>query len=180
MEWMQDMTARWVRILSAAGNGSTPLDEAVQQISEISGTPRKTGRFGGLKRNAAAPAEASAVTVLTRQLIAGVLVTDLMIDELCTLSGQTREQVLDRLSIGLPQRLPDQQVRALQEELSGSRTPLQDAERPSYSGLGNRVEQLLRLAEEQAAGLIDAARAEAAEITSAAGTQKPCPKCGAR
>lgn len=177
---MQDMTARWVRILSAAGNGSTPLDEAVHQISEIGGTPRKPGRFGGLKRNAAAPAEASAVTVLTRQLIAGVLVTDLMIDELCALSGQTREQVLDRVSIGLPRQLPDQQVRAIQEELSGSRTPLRDPERASYSGLGNRVEQLLRLAEEQAAALIDSARAEAAEITSSASPRQPCPRCGAR
>jgi vacuolar-type H+-ATPase subunit H len=46
--------------------------------------------------------------------------------------------------------------------------------------LGNRIEQLLRLAEEQASALIDAARAEAAEITSSAGTQQPCPMCGAR
>jgi hypothetical protein len=95
--------------------------------------------------------------------------------------GETREQVLDRLSGGLPQQLPDQQLRALQEELSGGRTLLlQDPERASYSGLGNRIEQLLRLAEEQASALIDAARAEAAEITSSAGTQQPCPRCGAR
>jgi hypothetical protein len=78
MNWMQDMTARWVRILSAAGGGSTPLDEAVHQISEIGGTPGKKGRFSALKRNAAALAEASAVTVLSRQLLAGVVVTNLM------------------------------------------------------------------------------------------------------
>ena len=111
MNWMQDMTARWVRILSAAGGGSTPLDEAVHQISEIGGTPGKKGRFSGLKRNAAAPAEASAVTVLSRQLIAGVVVTNLMMDELCALAGQTREQVLDRLSVGLPPRSPLRLVR---------------------------------------------------------------------
>lgn len=180
MNWMQDMTARWVRILSAAGGGSTPLDEAVRQISEIGGTPGKKGRFSGLKRNAAAPAEASAVTVLSRQLIAGVVVTNLMMDELCALAGQTREQVMDRLSVGLPQQLQDQQVLAIQEELSGSRTLPQDPERASYSGLGARIEQLLRLAEEQASALIDAARAEAAEITSSAGAQQPCPRCEAR
>jgi hypothetical protein len=147
MDWVQDMTARWVRIMSAAGGGSTPLDEAVHQISEIggtpgkSGTPGKKGRFGRLQRNSAVPAEASAVTVLSRQLIAGVLVTDLIIDELCALSGQTREQVLDRLSGGLPQQLQDQQLRALQKELSGGRTPLQDPERASYAGLGSCIDK---------------------------------------
>jgi hypothetical protein len=180
MNWMQDMTARWVRILSAAGGGGTPLDEAVHQIREIGGTPGKKGRLSGLKRNAAASAEASAVTVLSRQLIAGVVVTNLMMDELCALAGQTREQVLDRLSIGLPEQLQDQQLRALHEELSGSRTLPQDPERASYSGLASRIEQVLRLAEEQASGLIDAARAEAAEITASAGTQRRCPRCGAR
>ena len=73
-----------------------------------------------------------------------------------------------------------QDLLAIQEELSGSRTLPQDPERASYSGLGARIEQLLRLAEEQASALIDAARAEAAEITSSAGTQPPCPRCGAR
>jgi len=180
MDWVQDMTARWVRIMSAAGGGGTPLDEAVRQISEMGGTPAKKGSLGRLKRNAAASAEASAVTVLCRQLIAGVLVSDLMIDWLCVLAGQTREQVLGQLSGGLPQQLQDQQLRALQAELSGSCTLLQDPERAPYAGLGTRIEQLLRLAEEQASALIDAARAEAAEITSSAGTQQSCPRCGAR
>jgi hypothetical protein len=80
----------------------------------------------------------------------------------------------------LPQQLQEQQLRALQAELSGSCTLLQDPERAPYAGLGTRIEQLLRLAEEQASALIDAARAEAAEITSSAGTQQSCPGCGAR
>jgi hypothetical protein len=107
-----------------------------------------------------------------------VLVSDLMVDQLCALTGQTRGQLLDQLCGGLPQRLRDLQLRALQAELSGSCSLLRDAERASYSGLGTRIEQLLRLAEEQASALIDAARAEAAEITSSAGTQEPCPRCG--
>jgi hypothetical protein len=123
--------------------------------------------------------EASAVTVLCRQLIAGVLVSDLMMDQHCALAGQTRGQLLEQLAGGLPQRLRDQQLRALQAELSGS-CSLLDPERPSYAGLGSRIEQLLGLAEEQASALIDAARAEAAEITSAAGRQEPCPRCGSQ
>jgi hypothetical protein len=178
MDWVQDMTACWVRIMSAAGDGSTPLDEAVRQISEIGGTPGKKRRLGRLKRDADAPAEESAVTVLCRQLVAGVLVSDLMAGQLCALTGQTREHLLGQLSGGLPRQLPDQQLRALQAELSGSWAQLQDAERASYAGLGTRIEQLLRLAEEQATALIDAARAEAAQITASAGAPEPCPRCG--
>jgi hypothetical protein len=170
---MQEMTARWVRILSAAGEARTPLDAAVQEISAIGGVPAK-GRLG-LRRRAAAPAQDPAITVLSRQLIAGVLMSDLMLDRLCAAAGQTREQVLRELSGELPQQLRDEQLRALQAELSGSWAPLRDPERGSYSGLGARVEELLRLAEEQASQLVDAARAEAAEITSAAGTPRPGP-----
>lgn len=183
MDWVQDMTERWVRIMSAAGDGSTPLDEAVRQVSEINGAPgdgapgKKRG-LGRLKRNDAAPAEASAVTVLCRQLVAGALVSDLMAGQLCALTGQTREQLLGQLHAGLPQQLKDPQLHALRAELSGSRAQLQNAERVSYPGLGARIEQLLRLAEEQASALIDAARAEAAQITASAGTLEPCPRCG--
>jgi hypothetical protein len=178
MDWVQDMTARWVRIMSATGDGGTPLDKAVRQVNEIGGTPGKKGGPSWPKRKAAPPEEASAITVLCRQLIAGVLVSDLMMDQLCALTGLTRGQLLEQLCGGLPQRLRDQQLRALQAELSGSCTLLRDAERASYSELGTRIEQLLRLAEEQASALIDAARAEAAAITSSAGTQEPCPRCG--
>ena len=152
MDWVQDMTARWARILSAAGEARTPLDEALQEISAIGGPPAK-GRFR-LKRRAAASAEAPAITVLSRQVIAGVLISD------------------------LPQQLRDEQLRALQAELSGSCAPLRDPERASYAGLGTRIEQLLRLAEGQASELIDAARAEAAEITSSARTPRPDPPPG--
>ena len=179
MDWVQDMTARWVRIMTAAGAGGTPLDEAVQQVSQIGGTPGKKGLLGRLNWNDATAAEAAALTVLSRQLIAGVLVSDLMIDQLCTLTGQTRQQLLDQLSGSLPEQLPEQQLRALQAELSGSCALLQDPERAPYAGLGNRIEQLLRLAEEQASALIDAARAEAAEITATAGAHQPCPRCEA-
>jgi hypothetical protein len=178
MDWVQDMTARWVRILNAAGGGSTPLDEAVQQINEIGaagGAPGKKSRLAGLKRNAATPAEATTVTALSRQLIVGVLVSDLLTDQLCSLTGQARDQLLAQLPDSLPH---DQQLRALQAELFGSCRLLQDPRRASYQGLGSRIEELLRLAEEQASALIDAARAEAVEITASAGPQQHCPRCG--
>jgi hypothetical protein len=118
--------------------------------------------------------------VLSRQVIAGVLISDLMLDRLCAATGQAREQVLGELSGDLPQQLRDDQLRALQAELSGSCAVLRDPERASYAGLGARIEQLLRLAEQQASELIDAARAEAAEITSPAGTPRPGPPPEAR
>lgn len=107
------------------------------------------------------------VTTLSRQLIAGVVIGDLMLGRLCTLQGQTREQVLDQIYGVLPRTLPEQELRILQAELSGSCLALQP-ERPSYAGLGARVEQLITLAQEQASAIVDAARAEAAGIASSA------------
>jgi cell division septum initiation protein DivIVA len=86
-------------------------------------------------------------------------------------TGQAREQLLAQLSASLPGQLRDQQLRALQAELSGSCDQLRDSERASYAGLGRRIEELLRLAEEQASSLIEAARAEAAKIASSAGNE---------
>jgi hypothetical protein len=171
MDWVQDMTARWVRIMTAASaGGGTPLDEALRQISAIGDA--KKGGPGWLRRKGAAASaaveEASAVTVLCRQLIAGVLVSDMAIARLCTLENRSREQVVAELADDVPGQLRDEQLRALQAELSGSCSLLKDPERASYAGLGNRIEQLLRLAEQQASELIEAARAEAAGITASA------------
>jgi hypothetical protein len=172
MDWVQDMTSRWMRIMSAADGGGTPLDEAVRQISAIGDAPAKKGGPGWLRRKGAAAGaaveEASAVTVLCRQLIAGVLVSDLAIARLCTLENRSREQVVAELADDVPGQLRDEQLRALQAELSGGCSLLKDPERASYAGLGTRIEQLLRLAEQQASELIEAARAEAAGITASA------------
>jgi hypothetical protein len=107
-----------------------------------------------------------------------VLVGDLMADQLCALTGQSRDQLLGQLSASMPGELPDRQLRALEAELFGVGGPLRDSERATYAGLGIRIEQLLRLAEEQASALIEAARAEAAGITAPARTPQPCPRCG--
>jgi hypothetical protein len=178
MDWAQDMTARWLQIMSEAGDRRTPLDEAVDQINSISGAPRNKPRLG--RQKSAGDTAAAAVTALSRLLIVGVLVSDMVLDKLCALSGQTREQVLDQVQMAATTRghLRDQQVSALQAELSQACAVLQDPERASYSALGGRIEQVLRLAEQQASAIVDEARAEAARITSAASPQ-PCPKCGA-
>jgi hypothetical protein len=168
MDWVQDMTARWMRILVAADGDGTPLDEAVRQINAIADPPAKKGGPGLLRRKSAAVEDPSAVTVLCRQLIAGVLVSDMAIARLCALEGRRREQVVAELAADAPEQLPEQQLRALQAELSGSCELLKDPERATYAGLGVRIEQLLRLAEQQASELIDAARVEAAWITDAA------------
>jgi hypothetical protein len=89
--------------------------EAVHQISSLGERSGRTSRFARTKRNAD-PAEASAVTVLCRQLIGGVLVCDLMVSRLCELAGQSREQVLDQLSGELPGQLPAHRLRALHDE----------------------------------------------------------------
>ena len=180
------MTARWMRIMSATGEVGTPLDEAVRQINAIADIPTKKGGLGWRRRKGAAASasasasgdDPSAVTVLCRQLIAGVLVSDMAITRLCVLEGQTREHVLAQLTEDVPGQLGDQQVRALQAELSGSCAVLKDPERASYAGLGHRIEELLRLAEQQASELIDAARAEAAKITASAGAPPSAPDLG--
>jgi hypothetical protein len=178
MDWCTDMTARWVRILTAAGSGSTPLDEAARRISEIGGPSARKGLLGRRKQGADPQAEASALTALSRQLIAGVLVSDRLLDRLSALTGQTREELLEQSPDSAPQQLPENQLRSLQAELSDSSGLLQDCERASYVALGTRIERLLRTAEEQAVALVESARAEAVRITADA--RQPCPNCGAR
>src|SRR5260370_39762076 len=43
-----------------------------------------------------------------------------------------------------------EQAQAFQQELNEAHRQLREQERPTYAGLGSRIEQLLRLAEEQA------------------------------
>jgi hypothetical protein len=104
-----------------------------------------------------------------------VLISDLLIDRLCAVAGQTRAQVLAQLAGDLPRHLPDQQLRALTAELSDGGRLLQGPGHGSYGALGPRVEQLLSLAAEQATAITDEARAEAARIAWPAGTQPPGP-----
>jgi len=62
-------------------------------------------------------------------------------------------------------------------ELSEAHRQLREAERPTYSGLGTRIEQLLRSAEEQSSEVITQANAQAADAVAraklAAGQLRP-------
>ena len=60
------------------------------------------------------------------------------------------------------------QAQALQQELTEAHRQLREQERPTYAGLGSRIEQLLRLAEEQATEIVGEARSAANELQAAA------------
>jgi hypothetical protein len=93
---------------------------------------------------------------------------------------ETAEKCRDRNSLwryfGLTQRAAPAKIANPTEakldfliaELAEAHRQIQERERPTYSGLGARIEQLLRIAEEQAVELIQAARLEANEIKAAA------------
>src|ERR1043166_3698618 len=61
-----------------------------------------------------------------------------------------------------------EQVQALQQELAEAPRPLREQERPPDAGLAARIEQLLRLAEEQATEIGGEARSAANELQAAA------------
>jgi DivIVA domain-containing protein len=83
--------------------------------------------------------------------------------------GYDREQVDEHIrQIGAEVRQHREQARAMRQQLSEAHRQTQEQERPTYSGLGGRIEQLLRLAEEQATEVVQAAGSEASEIKAAA------------
>ena len=106
------------------------------------------------------------------------------------ISGYDKTQVDERVT-ALEGALRDARARVeeldaramkLAGEVSEAHRQLREVERPSYSGLGARIEQLLRLAEEQASDVIAAAtkdadeslaqaRVEAAQMRAAAQTE---------
>src|SRR5580692_12222682 len=83
--------------------------------------------------------------------------------------GYDRQQVDEHIrQIEADGQRHREQAQAMQRELSEARRQFREQERPTYSGLGARIEQLLRLAEEQATEVVQAARSEANEIKAAA------------
>ena len=83
--------------------------------------------------------------------------------------GYDRPQVDEHIrQIEAEVRQHREQAQAMQRELSEAHRQIQEQERPTYSGLGGRIEQLLRLAEEQATEVVQArpGRADAAQRLS--------------
>src|SRR5258707_3059394 len=62
-------------------------------------------------------------------------------------------------------------VQALHRELSDAHRQIQEQARPTYSGLDSRIEQLLRLREEQATEILQEARTESNEFGETAKVQ---------
>jgi cell division septum initiation protein DivIVA len=83
--------------------------------------------------------------------------------------GYDRQQVDEYLKQSdLEIRQHREQVQALQQELTEAHRQLREKERPSYTGLGSRIEQLLHFAEEQATEIVGEARSAANELQAAA------------
>lgn len=62
----------------------------------------------------------------------------------------------------------DEEVLKLSAQLAQAQSALKENDRPSYSGLGTRVERLLKSTEEQALDLMTRARQEASSIVETA------------
>jgi len=86
-----------------------------------------------------------------------------------TMRGYDRAQV-DRKLEQLSRQLADarrevasldQRAMTLAGELADAQRRLREADKPTYAGLGSRIEQLLRSAEEQSASVLSKANAEA-------------------
>lgn len=164
--------------MGATGDGSTPLDEAVRLVTEVGETaapePRSSrSRWRKSSNPEIATAPAPGVTVLSRHLLTGVLASDRLLTRLSAATGQTREQILGELSTELTEWVNTELLRVHLLETRSGCLALEGPENATYSGLGERIEHLLRLAEEQATTLMEAARAEAATLPAAA-----CPRCG--
>src|SRR5260370_28965438 len=69
---------------------------------------------------------------------------------------------------------------ALKQELAYAHRQMQEQERPTYSGLGSRIEQLLRLAEEQRDEILQEARTEASQVLAPAKGDAAALRAGAR
>src|ERR1700685_3496123 len=83
--------------------------------------------------------------------------------------GYDRHQVDEHIrTIEAESRTNKEQAQAMRRELSDAHRQIQEQERPTYSGLGSRIEQLLRLAEEQATEILQEARTAANEFNATA------------
>ena len=83
--------------------------------------------------------------------------------------GYDPHQVNEHMKLReLEVRKHQEQAQALQRELAEAHRQMLEIEQPTLSGLGSRIEQLFRLAEEQAAEHIAEARSAAHDLSAAA------------
>ena len=155
MNWMEEAAARWSHILAASGPGDVTFDEAVRLISEVGGPSARQRRFR--RARPSSDPEVRLAAVLSSYLIISLLASDLLVEQLCAVTDRTREQVVAEMSGRLLEQVRDGQIEA--RRLSEIPWIARELTHPTYAGLGTRIEQLLRLAEQQASAIVDEARA---------------------
>src|SRR6202022_1926246 len=83
--------------------------------------------------------------------------------------GYDRHQVDEHIrQIEAEVRTHREQSQTMRQQLTDAHRQIQEQERPTYSGLGARIEQLLRLAEEQVTEILQEARTAANNYISIA------------
>ena len=79
-----------------------------------------------------------------------------------------RTMAADRAGLIAALEEAQNRINELAEDRESIRKQLEEQEAPTYTGLGDRASELLRMAEEQAAAVISQARAEASQIKETA------------
>src|SRR2546430_13934634 len=98
-------------------------------------------------------------------------------DFVTAMRGYDRHQVDEHIrQIEAEVRQHREQAQAMQRELSEAHRQLQEQDRPTYSGLGGRIEQLPRLAAEPADAAAHAAAADADPTKGAAKDDPAAPR----
>ncbi|MEV6983208.1 hypothetical protein AB0M95_18375 [Sphaerisporangium sp. NPDC051017] len=127
MGWFRETTERWLRILTITGDRSLSMEERPRLISKVNGpidlNPRlRPYRFAWQRAVAAEALDASTIaarTTLNQYLQASLLTTGLLIGRLQQVTGESREQILQGLSISVDQFLSAHEENEKDEEDDG-------------------------------------------------------------
>ena len=153
MEWIEGTSARWQRILSPAGGESSPLDAGVRLVQEAVEDVRAQERPKRFGRDSRLP-EAELVTVLGRHVVTGLALGDHLLSALAAATGRSREELLADIPISATDSAPAEQLHRLRIELASGCAELHAArDTPAFAQLGERVAQILTLAQEEATRL---------------------------
>ncbi|GGK98379.1 hypothetical protein Sme01_62110 [Sphaerisporangium melleum] len=116
MGWLRETTAQWIRILTVTGDRSLSMHEQSHLISEVNGPIQLKIRLRPYRRRwqrAVAgevldATEVSTRTTLNRYLLASTLTTGHLIGRLHEATGESREQILQTMSITLDRLIAEE------------------------------------------------------------------------
>src|SRR5690348_2424555 len=115
MDSVNDTAARWIRTMTAEGEGRTPIDEAVRLVAELADPPGRRKGFG--RRRAAAEAQAAANLAFSRYVIVSLLASDLLLARLQAATGEPRADLLADLTGALDQSMSSERLGSARLEL---------------------------------------------------------------